>query len=366
MKIADDDKLYELLDQWHEDDEYDNILEKIFEIPREQWSNKLWFRVISAYNNKNEFDNANAELSQLRPNCVSAEDVAKWYYMSAYIFYVRDQDVLAKWYLEKSLEYNPQYDGSLELLEEVQEYIDESVKKLELVLRLAEENIERYQKEILEKQELKKCEGGEFAAMLSFPACFGVAPGIPECMGLDFFYKCPTEDNKKETREYLRNRFGITDTESTMQAISRYNCGTEYMDFVSFWNNTPSFDIAQLNEAGLSAFESAKFFGENIRNSLGESGIFAEDINEMMMILRMAYACDILSNTDYCRTALELEDWAREYYHSWKEYVMAAFCGSAYAVYRESCMNLRDTVKFMTKQLALLPYLDCLYYDWEE
>ncbi len=49
--ISDSDKLYEELDKWHDDNEYDKIANAVMNIPHENWSNKMWFRLISAYNN---------------------------------------------------------------------------------------------------------------------------------------------------------------------------------------------------------------------------------------------------------------------------------------------------------------------------
>lgn len=107
------------------------------------------------------------------------------------------------------------------------------------------------------------------------------------------------------------------------------------------------------------------FFGEVIRDYVPESGIHAADIVEMMMLLRMAYACDVLSNYDYSKAALELADMAQELYHSWQEYAMATFCGCAYAVYRSNYSNLEETINSMSRQLTLLPHLDYFYYNLE-
>lgn len=365
MKIADDDKLYELLDQWHDEDEYDNILEKIFEIPRQQWSNKLWFRVISAYNNKEQFGDASKELQQMRPFCVEPGDIAKWYYMYAYMFYANDKEVLASWYLKEGLKHNAGHEACLELKEECDEYIERHMDIVKEMLERAAECIEKRQIEVLEKDELKACAGGEFAALLSFPACLRMVPGIPKCMGLDIFYKCETEEAKEETREFLKQYFGIVDTESVKQAWGRYRSASDYVDFTGFWDGKPSFDIRQLNEDGLSAFESAKFFAELFRNYVKDTGLYAVDISERMTLLRMAFACDILSNTDYCSAMLVLEDIAKEHYHSWKEYAIAAFCGNAYTVYSDTHMDLKQTVQYMNKILSVLPYMDWFYYQWE-
>lgn len=364
MKIADDDKLYEALDKWHDDDEYDKILSTIFEIPREQWSNKLWFRVISAYNNKSEFNQAIEELEKMQGHCIEAEDIAKWHYMYAYIFYSLDQYVMAKKFLDKAVEYAPDREDFQEFRQECQEYIDQKTDKIQAIFEYVKDWLANAEKELQEKGEKKDCEGVDFWALLSFPAAFKVFPGLPHCMGVKPFYKCATEEEKNELKEFLATK-GITDYESTMEALSSFHAGSQYMDFVAIWNGE-SFDITELDVLSRSNVEACMFFGELIRDYVPENGIFAADITEMMMLLRMAYACDILTNTEYCQTALELADIAKKYYHSWQEYAIATFCGSAYDVYRIHHSNLKETINFMSRQLTLLPHLDYLYYNWEE
>ena len=365
MKIADDDKIYEALDKWHDEDEYDKILDTIFKIPREQWSNKLWFRVISAYNNKSEFHEAIDELTELKEHCTEAADIAKWHYMFAYIFYMRDQYVMAKKFLEKAVEYAPEREDYQEFLEECEEYIEKKVDKARIVFEYAEEWLAKAEKELQEKGEKKDCEGVEFWALLSFPAAFRIYPGLPHCMGVETFYKCSTEEEKQELREFLATELGITDVESTKEAFTSFHCGFEYEDFVAAWNGE-GIDVSQLDILKSSVYESCLFFGEVIRDYVPEGGIHAADIVEMMMVLRMAYACDILSNYDYSQAALALADWVQEIYHSWQEYAMATFCGIAYSVYRSSYSNLKETIEVMSKQLTFMPHLDYLYYNWEE
>lgn len=365
MKIADDDKLYELLDKWHDEDEYENILETIFEIPREKWSNKLWFRVISAYNNLEQFEDATKELRQMRPVCVKPEDVAKWYYMYAYIFYANDKEVLAAWHLNEGLKYDSKHESCLELKETCDEYIEQHMEVINEILKQAVESIEKLQNEILKEHELKNCEGGEFAALLSFPACLRVVPGIPACMGLDCFYKCETEKQKEETRAYLKQYYDIVDVEGVKQAWGRICNAYEYEDIKSFWDGKAEFDITQFDEDGLSAFESSKFFAKFLREYLKDMGIYAVDICERMNLIRMAFACDIMGNTDYCSAMLVLEDMAKEHYHSWKEYAIAVFCGTAYRVYSDTYMDLKMTVKYMKDLFYMLPNMDWFYYQWE-
>ncbi|MBR4082999.1 MAG: DUF1266 domain-containing protein [Lachnospiraceae bacterium] len=364
MKISDDDKIYELLDKWHDDDEYDNILNAIFEIPRESWSIKLWFRVISAYNNKEEFSEAIDELEQLRPNCVLKEDVAKWYYMYAYIFYARDQYVVAKFLLDRGLEYDSEHESCISLKEECEEYIAKKIKLIREMLEYLDEIGENIQNELKEKDELRDCEGVEFWALLSFPVAFWKVPGVSHCMGRNTFYKCSSEEEKEQLREYLQERYNITDFESTKKVLSSFHNGQDYMDFVSFWNGE-GFDINQLNEINRAHFEACMFFGEVIRDYVTDKGIFAADIVDMMMILRLTFACDLISNYEYCQTALQLADLAQEYYHSWKEYAMAYFCGGTYAVYRGELTNLKETCDFLISMVKIVKHLDYWYYNWE-
>ena len=117
--ISDSDKLYEELDKWHDDNEYDKIANAVMNIPHENWSNKLWFRLISAYNNLKQFDRASEELEKIFPRCDNLVDLSRWHYMKGYIYYINNKDILAMHCFEDGLEADPADSLELDSEEEV-------------------------------------------------------------------------------------------------------------------------------------------------------------------------------------------------------------------------------------------------------
>ena len=81
-KISDDDKLYESLDKWFDDDEFAKIVEAVLGVPEEQWSVKLRFRLISAYNNLKEFAKSREQLIKIQPECKKPDELARFFYMN--------------------------------------------------------------------------------------------------------------------------------------------------------------------------------------------------------------------------------------------------------------------------------------------
>lgn len=69
--IGDKDAIYNKLDKLCDQKMYDKIVETILDIPFERWSNRLWFRLISAYNNLKQFDKAELELKKIKDRCES-------------------------------------------------------------------------------------------------------------------------------------------------------------------------------------------------------------------------------------------------------------------------------------------------------
>ena len=128
-KYADDDKLFDTLDEYHDNDEYEAIISTIFKIPRSHWNNKLYFRLISAHNNLNDFKTAIHYLNILKNKCITNKDKAKWHYMYGYIFYAQDDDEKAKSEFEIAAKLDPSDEDYPALIKECEEYINNKSKK---------------------------------------------------------------------------------------------------------------------------------------------------------------------------------------------------------------------------------------------
>ena len=132
-RVTPESPLYKQLDEWHEKDEYQNIVKAILEIPHENWSNKLWFRLISAYNNLEQYGKAAEELEKIAPLCDNPVDLSRFHYMHGYIYYREDQEYLAIAAYRRGIEADPDNSIGLNLEDEIKNcrgYIEKNLKKL--------------------------------------------------------------------------------------------------------------------------------------------------------------------------------------------------------------------------------------------
>ena len=133
--ISDDDPVYELLDEWHDKDEYDKILAKVEEIPFEQRSNKLWFRKISALNNLSRYDDARREIAAINKRCVTPEDKGKLLYMLGYIYDNTDCELMAVELYKAAMDVDPGRTDTPQLIEDSLKYATKDMDKVALDLK---------------------------------------------------------------------------------------------------------------------------------------------------------------------------------------------------------------------------------------
>ncbi len=159
-------------------------------------------------------------------------------------------------------------------------------------------------------------------------------PGVPEPMGFEGMYKCPSDEDAKELREYLDGVFGIHDEESLgIQAHEFFHIQHEYADFLADWNETPNFDIKELDAQSLAMYQTSRDFAEYFRDLVGMQGFLAWDIGERAMLIRAAYACGVISE-DYAIQCLNAEiELAFTNFQNWAEFAISLACGCVYYMF---------------------------------
>lgn len=111
------DKYYDLLqkiEQWHVDDEEQEIIDAILEIPENERTVQLAGLLARAYNNLDSYDEAIETLLSVEEE--SKED-ALWFYRMGYAYYHQNKPEEALKYFERSLELDPDD-------EEVKDYVE--------------------------------------------------------------------------------------------------------------------------------------------------------------------------------------------------------------------------------------------------
>lgn len=363
--IKDTDPLYETLDQWHENDEYDNILNTILEIEREHWSNKLWFRVISALNNKKMFERAEEEISRLSERCEKPADIAKLHYMKGYIYYMTDREYRAIECYQKGMTADPENTAELSLqedCEECQKYIDDNLKTLRDFAIALTNSISQVSVSQAEKE---KVSGEKFTMFLAFLPGIRKVPQLERCIGFEkMFYKYE-EEERGFVKEHLAEQFGITNYSSLKKYYTDNNVNYVYEDVCALKAGNLQFLPEDLTVEGRTVWKASVDYLSNILEYLPQGGIAAWDISETLGLARHAYGCSLLSDTEYTQILKELTDIAKQLYRSWEEYMAGLLFGAGYFMFRISELNLLEAIKMMTNMSKLVLDSDLPAICWE-
>lgn len=369
--ISDDDKLYEELDKWHDDEKYDKIVSAVLDIPQEQRSNKLWFRLISAYNNLKQFDKAGEELQRIFPRCETPVDRARWNYMNGYIFDMNRKELLAMHFYEDALEADPDDTAELGLEKEIgdcQSYIEKDLKKLRgLSEKITKDIKKRYaQMPWSEKYELND---EEFTMQLGFLPAIRKIPGQERGLGFTEYFKKYEGEQREQAKEWLERLFGITDRGSFIEFFqTNRDCNIANLarDVIANLNGKPVFDLSELNKNGRRLFEDVTLFIKVFAEFLPEAGVAAWDMCEKIGFLRHAYAVDYITNTDYCTCMLAIMDDAKANFSSAEEYMLSLAFGSGLYMFLMDDRSISSGLEFMLQTTAFLLHGDIADIRWKE
>ena len=356
-KIQDEDPLYDRLDKWHEDNEFDSVISAVLGIPRDQWSIKLHFRLISAYNNMKNFDSAADELAKIRPLCKSPGDLARFCYMNGYIHFMNDREMLALTFYKMGLEADPMNISGLDLKKECgecQEYIEEDLAELEFVSDVsADEVMDR----CAENPGSFEADDMTFAVWLGYLFSIRRLPGITFSIGMDDAFKEFEGEEREAVKKCLEKNYGITGSVEMINFFDndRYcNLALMVNDVVASLEGRPRFDIDILDSSGRQVFENTAEFVRVFAEHLPQAGVLAWDINEKIGFLRYAYSCGILSRDEYVSMMTALSDAAKENFSSSEEYIKSLVFGSAVCAFDSDRWNIKGAADHLEKITDIL------------
>lgn len=366
-KILDSDELFNKIDDQIDNDEYDAVVSEILSIPREKWSNKLWFKLICAYNNQKAFDKSEEELDKIEALCDTSVDRAKYHYMRGYICYMNDREILAREHYSDAAKADPEYAGSIDLDSEIKECGDIIAGDLESLHALFGKVCADIKKRCSEKREKIKISDEEFQMRLGFFPGIRKLPGFEHPIGFgDYFSKYEGSEIAK-CRQWFENFYGVTDEKSFFDHIQSYGgCNISPMagDVTAFLSGKPNFDVNDLTEGGRFAFENTVMFVRAFAEYLPKAGVLAWDIGEKIGFARHAYRCGLIGNTEYCRGMLALSDAAKKNFSSWNEYMRSLICGAALFVFNIDQWSISSAKSFVSNMAPLLLMSDLADVNW--
>lgn len=356
-KISDNDELYKVLDECYDKDEYDNIIAAVLSVPEEQRSVKLRFRMISALNNKEDFDNSMRELEKILPECKKPDELARYLYMSGYIRFINDKEMAALTYYEAGVNADPDNTSGLDLqaeVDECKEYVEKDLKELRQLTKKISGDID---KRCAENPEKRKMSDGEFTVLLGLIPAVRQIPATGGALGInDFFVEFQGKD-RENVAQWMETSFGIKDKESFInfyRSARGCNISGMFADVKALFKGKPNFDVNTLRADGQRAFLNACMFIKPIYKFLPEAGVIGWDFSEKIGFSRLAFSCGILSKDDYLSSMVAIRDAAKEQFSSAAEFLKSLVIGSALYMFASNEWTIKGAMEFMKQTMALM------------
>ena len=124
--IADDDAIYDALDKWYDNNKHYYISEVIEQIPDKKWSRKLVIEYVCSCNNTNAPKEA---IECLKKFDSLGNETGMWHYLHGYALYLLKQHENAISEFKRSLEIDPTWESSKEMLEKCEQILTKANKK---------------------------------------------------------------------------------------------------------------------------------------------------------------------------------------------------------------------------------------------
>lgn len=366
-KIIDSDKLFDKIDEQLDNEEYSEVVTEILSIPREKWSNKLRFRLVTAYNNLRDFAHAERELDEVAELSEAPNDVARCHYSRGYMCYMKDKDIMAREHYRNAAKIDPEYAKEIDLEEDINECGRNISEDLSAFNKLCESVTMEIRKRCSESGRKKDISDEAFQVRLGFFPGIRKLPGFDHPIGFgDYFVRYESED-KAKCRQWFEKFYGITDNESFFHYIQTdigCNNARMFYDVAAYLTNKPNFDVKELDDRGRFAFENATLFISTFIGYVPKAGVLAWDLCEKIGFARHAYGCGLISNSEYCEGMLALSDTAKRNFSSWEEYMLSLIFGAALFMYVTDEWSIPGAADFVSSLAPLLVRSDLAEVRW--
>ncbi|MCM1167531.1 MAG: DUF1266 domain-containing protein [Ruminococcus sp.] len=356
-KVSDGDAIYDDLDKWFDEDEFGKIAEAVLAVPEEQWSVKLRFRLISAYNNMKEFARSREQLVKIQPECKKPDEIARFCYMNGYILFMNDKEMAALAYFENGVAADPDDTCGLDIKSDVKDCAEYVEKDLNELHRLAGMICADVDKRCAQSPQKLKPDDERLALILGSLSAVRKVPGVDKALGTESFFFKFDDSEKKIVAKWLGEQFGIKDAESFKKFYREArgcNISVMFSDIRALFSGKPNFNADELEPGGKRAFFNTCTFVKTFYEFLPEVGVLAWDVSEKIGFCRLAFACGIIPNSDYVSAMLAITDASRKYFDSAAEFVKSLILGSALYMFSLDEWNIKRAISFMRQTATVL------------
>ncbi len=333
-KQKDDDPIFGILDRLDGEAEYETILQKIDEVPADKRSNELCFRRISALNSLSRFKEAKKEISLLSKRCSEPKDIARLYFLLGYIFDHTNSELKAVECYNRTRESCPDFEG-------IQDAIDSSLKQADQNLTDARDALGKILNDVAiaidNASEPNKIDDGDAFPYISMIGASFIPYAIDIRIPIDkLFFKCDLTD-KPKMKMFLAEEYGITDLHTLQQWFGINRISPDFNAFMTPQDGTDPSEKMNI--------KATKMVIHHFGDLLPKKGIAAWDYCTVLALARMAFSCDILSNTEFLQTALFFTDECKNDFSSWEEFSRSVVIGG---FYNSMCIDTQYDIKTAT------------------
>lgn len=342
-QISDNDPIFEQLEQWHNEDEYQKILDKIEEIPEEERSNKLMFLKISALNNLKRFDEAKKELSLFSQKCTEPYEFARLFYMLGYIYDNTNCEMKAVECYRNTKSLDPDFEG-------IQDLLDGSMKCVNRDLEAAGNAFAKLFPDVsdaIEKAEAPlKLDAEDALPYIALVEASFITSRLGIKLPLDkMFFKCDEAD-KPRVKAFLEQVYGIRDIESLRQWYGNNRHAYQFARMTAAMKENKKLPTKGLKIAERVCYDATNLIISYMKDLLPEAGIAAWDYSTVLALTRLAYSCDILTNTEFGETFIFFSDECKKNFSSWEEFTRSTVIGG---FYNAACFETPYDIKTATR-----------------
>lgn len=341
-------------------------------------TNKLeeYFEQIGTYCNNGDYEKAREEIDRIEPYCQTPAEQARLHYSRGYLNYATVSQLMALLEYRRGLRADPA--DSRKLKKECK-YAEKLIKKEYAELtRVAADiaNMIDLRFHEIAEEEKKEVDERMFQLLLGFhqsirpPRIDNSILGFPSkdiFLGFEEYFAKLTGEKQETAKRFLQEVYHITDRESffnCMQNNPSLQINDYLRDAAAYIKDKPEFAVDTLGEDEKLCFLAKAEFVKAWIDYLPEAGVIAWDLSAKMGLLRVVFACDLITEDDYCSSMNALTKELKGGLSSFAEFAQSFTYGAALFFFKVKDMNINKATDFMYSIFGYLDMSDLRNIKW--
>ena len=345
-QISDNDAIFNQIEQLNSEGKYEQILETVAKVSEDKVSNKLWFKKIQALNSLGLFKEARKEIGLVSKRCSEPCEDAMLFYLMGYTFEHSGHEHKAVECYSRTREFDPDFENIQSLIDNCKAAVK---KDLEITKETFGKLISEVDAAIKGAKGQKKLEYPEALTYASLISSSFIPTGLGFELPVDNpFFKLKDNDLKEKVKFYLDRKYGVTDVKSLQQWYGNNRLAPTIQGVRNALAKNIQMPVEKMSAKEITYFESIMFSLNSLEEFLPEAGVAAWDYNEVIALSRIAFAADIISNSEFCEATLFFTDECTRNFSSWTEYAHSLIIGGYFNCLFETQYDIKNATMFGT------------------